>query len=974
MRPSLRPHSLGRSSFGVTMLETLIVSVIILIAIAGLYRYYASVSATEDAHRDSQNAVAMTNAIIKAYSPMANFTGLTNQSLISDGLVPSGMSSDGSTVIQNAFGGTVTVAGMAGATSGARRSFQMTYTDVPSAQCSGFVSQVSRLVAFTSVKVGNSELIAAGGAPLDRAALSTACSAGARNTVILTYTRQAQGTGTTLTECVVPPTDHQTLNCTPGYSGTTEQERTWACPSFYALPTTSGWVTTSNTCAIICVPDPSSPQTQTGPITSAGLPGCASGDLGSVVYQRTSACAGATGYPAWGAWTQKSNNCQSACIVPAPQEQALSCPTGMSGSDVQHKYATCPAVAPPYTAPVGTPSWGAWVDDGNTCACALPSPSSQLQWDPVLRTLSCGQGMTGNQTFQMQQKRAASCPSSTSGYTWSGWTDTGVTQGLDNSACQATCHPDPTEEWIDQSGSCASGYSGSTTWQELRTRTSVCVGTNPSPTNSNWVSTGQTRNNLSTCSPNGCNVPLNPSARTRSWSTGAASCSGLLPAGGMASGAFQIVSASSQGGTASGSASFQCVAGVVSTSPMAGATCIATTCSIPAGQKFSWKVGSETCDYTTTAPQTVNAGSNVTWHDTVSPTTGIASFGCTLGSTSIGTTPISGATCISAPTCTLPSPNPVVTQTPTSPGCTGGWVGTRSGYETYTKTYSCASGSLTSTTVDNGFTPTVNTCHAPSCGAQPAPASRTAYCAAGQYGYTTQSNAFVANAYPTCWQPGSWTPAGGPGCAACPTTGSVNSDVWQGGFASACPAGQAANGTANTNGATISHQMRTTKTTSYAACPAQTTTAPAGTTTTTGPTWTGATSGYSSSGCSSTCSNRLGQFPLATQTITTYGVCASGQTGTKTYSQLQVAAASCGGQSAYAVDPSYGAFVNSGPAVLVSNTCAISGCPLDGSVVPIDPITGLPVHPSGFGTPPAKDMLPLGRCCPPQCGGGGVGP
>lgn len=125
-----------------------------------------------------------------------------------------------------------------------------------------------------------------------------------------------------------------------------------------------------------------------------------------------------------------------------------------------------------------------------------------------------------------------------------------------------------------------------------------------------------------------------------SWTVGANTCSGTLPAtvnNGAISGAVNDSTAPT-----TGSSTFTCSNG--SLTQNAGASCAAPPANCPAGSPATWTVGANTC--TGTLAAAVNNGANsATVTDSTAPTTGSSSFTCNNGVLTQRT----GATCSAPP-------------------------------------------------------------------------------------------------------------------------------------------------------------------------------------------------------------------------------------------------------------------------------------------------------------------------------------
>lgn len=494
-----------RNSRGYGLMEALIVAVCIAVGIAAIYTFYQKVYATQEAHEESQNVAELTNRIMKAYGPMANFTGLSTSSVINEGVVPSSIGVSGGDIISS-FGGNVVITpqdidGIAGA------GFGITYHDVPKNQCSKLVASVNQLQRYRAITVAalgngndNGATIVAEHGRLNEQVMSAACNSSSRLNVTFVYQKTDNATAASeLDLCVAPSPENRTISCPSGYLGSISETRVATCDSPYGLPSWGAWTETSNTCNIVCMPDPTSPATESRPCPNPS-------HIGGVTVQRTSTCSGPTGLPVWSAWTEIANTCGAPCIVPSPELNTQTCPAGQIGIIRLRRVATCPD-------PVGIPLWGGWTEYENTCqdACVLPTPSTELgNWRPASE--ACPHGYSGNVSWEYEQERTATCPQATGSYIWSEWRATGRTRNRDESQCVSLCSPDsPLERWVPATGSCPAGHTGTITFEARETRTSICTRGATTPTTSTWQRSGEVRNEVNTCvAIPSCQLP-NPS-------------------------------------------------------------------------------------------------------------------------------------------------------------------------------------------------------------------------------------------------------------------------------------------------------------------------------------------------------------------------------------------------------------------------------------------------------------------------------
>ena len=638
LTPKLRQAGYG-------LIEAMIVAVCVAVGISAIYTFYQKVYATQEAHEESQNVAELTDRIMKAYGPMANFTGLSTTSIINEGVVPPSMGVSAGEIISS-FGGDIVVAsqtidGIAGA------GFRITYQDVPKEQCAKLAASVNQLNRYDSIIVSSAPsdgsdnstgTVVAEDGKMNEATLATACNASVSPDVSFVYRKSENATAATSLElCTVPPAESEVVACASGYAGSISRTRTATCESPYGLPIWGAWTETSNTCAIICKPAPTSPETRSKT--------CPTGQIGSITEKRVSSCPSYTGSPTWSSWTVIANTCATPCVAPSPETRTLSCASGYLGSITEKRVATCPD-------PVGTPQWGAWTETNNTCAeeCVLPSPSSQTVWRQTSE--ACPTGYSGNVYWDYEEKRVASCPQPTGSPVWSTYSPTGNTRNRDDSQCVSLCEPDsPLSRYVPVNVGCPTGYSGVHTYEAEETRTSVCTPGATSPTTSAWTKNGQKKNEVNTCAPLACDIAANTS---RTWSTAAGSCTNKT-ATSMTLQSGQSLTLTDSAAPLTGTAKYTCSLGVLSTSADAGATCVASSCLVPASKAFSWNISGTSCNGV--GPSTssyISVGSSVSVNDAAGPTVGQAEFLCSAGGV-LSTSASSGASCNVS--CTLPSPS-----------------------------------------------------------------------------------------------------------------------------------------------------------------------------------------------------------------------------------------------------------------------------------------------------------------------------
>lgn len=476
-----------KKNIGVSLLEVMIVvaaSVVLSLMVYGIYRVaFAAQKGLEESTAASQ----LTEAIVRSYDSLPNFTTLSTQQVIDDNILPKGFTSSGNTIYgpngaQIAIS-SETIQGTAG------RGFSLNYQNVNQKICTDLASGALPLQRFISVTVGSTEVAPNG--VVDEAKVATACAAAPTN-VKLVYERGGTGNIAALEQCVVPAPETREKSCAPGYMGKIIEKRTASCLGPYELPTWSDWVVDSDTCAIICVTDPSSPQTRN---TTA----CPTTHLGTIIEERVSSCPQQTGYPVWSDWTVKSNTCALKCVAPAPTVELdikrCTDKAGYTGNFSRTTTYNCPEATGAYDSVVGD-----WVDNcKKTCKAQIPLNNVTWRADG---SRPCGDGYKGNITFERAGTIEYTCQSDTSteAPAQGPWTPNGEIRNENSSACVALCKPETVlEQWVSATGQCQVGYIGGKSWEKRQTRTSVCQPGASTPTTSAWSDTGQTRNVVDNC-------------------------------------------------------------------------------------------------------------------------------------------------------------------------------------------------------------------------------------------------------------------------------------------------------------------------------------------------------------------------------------------------------------------------------------------------------------------------------------------
>jgi hypothetical protein len=638
---SLKRRTRG-SGFG--LVEAIIVAAAVAMAVAGVYKFYASVQAREQAHQESQNALKVTNNILRAYTAMPNFSDVSNARLVNENLIPGNMDISGPTsspTIGSIFGGEMIVSPVdldlgAGTVEGS--GLVLTYTNVPRRLCSQFVTNTAAGFNFRDVKVGNTSVLDTNRV-LDTSSVIEQCAAASESSVSFTLQRTQVSMALGSAACVVPSSspETQTTACPAGYTGEQVQVRTATCPPGASVPVWGGWSTTSNTCTQVCTPESSSPETRT---TTA----CPSGLYGSITERRVSTCAvgQTTGSPTWSAWTEVSNTCAAQCVVPADETRSPGCPSGQSGVFTERRSATCPQAA-------GNPVWGPWTTLTNTCSqtCVLPTPNPEVRW--VQNSGNCDTGFSGTKFWEVEQTRTASCPASTGSPTYTAWASTGATRNEDVSQCASLCRPDTQlERWVPKEESCGVGTSGSHTWEARETRTSYCPSNATNPTTSEWQATGEIRNEDNSCVAASCRLsggtPFSWKQAGNTYEcTGQVTSDMIIESGHMVTiqGSAQI-QASGYNFRASGQVQFMCSAGALSQQPIAP-TCAPAACNVSSTTQATWTAApnDQSCSATystgmggTSGMFSVPVGNTFTVRDTTTPILGSLTLQCVQSSAS----------------------------------------------------------------------------------------------------------------------------------------------------------------------------------------------------------------------------------------------------------------------------------------------------------------------------------------------------
>lgn len=138
----VHPAITARKQSGIAMLEVMIASILILIAVAGAFVLFQMTSTTNQIADAREELGSIRANVSRLFSQQSSFDGISNSIAAKAGLVPARMiiDADAGTIV-NTFGGDVTIvpddgngAGI-GQTRGANSHYSITYTQVPQEAC-----------------------------------------------------------------------------------------------------------------------------------------------------------------------------------------------------------------------------------------------------------------------------------------------------------------------------------------------------------------------------------------------------------------------------------------------------------------------------------------------------------------------------------------------------------------------------------------------------------------------------------------------------------------------------------------------------------------------------------------------------------------------------------------------------------------------------------------------------------------------
>ena len=529
---------------GVSLIEMMLAITVLLGAALGVYVIAARAQVNASIQREQKQLDAVVEVVQGQFMAAADFTGLTTDQVIRSGRLDI-RSTDGA--LASGFGSPATV--RPSTTIDANDSFDVVYEELTTAQCVRLVPAL--YLKSSDVLVGSPQesvqqtVGAETGRLVDEDILLDACAQPEfeRGDGVVafrffhprnTHSTPAAGMGCTCAD----QQEDQLIGCPAGQAGSIQQRRngtctggTPACPSLEW----SAWATTNDTCAPVVTP-PAPPPVVTPPSQTCfpsaitRLVPCTAPMTGQITEQMTTTCATPTSVPVVGAWTVIASSCTAptttaATCTPSTETRHQVCPGGQGGNITEQRSSTCPGAT-------GAPVWGGWVETSRTCTasciasgtCCVPQPDQTRT-----RRDDCPAGTFGGPVFT-DEERSSYCANATAAVAWVAW------YAVNTSGSCTTCPGSSTEtrhQWESVTEACASGFSGSVSYQreQVSTRSvsyNCPTGTTslPAPTRgawSAWSNTGATLNYSNTCAAN-CVVPA-PESR---WLTSTSSC----PSGG----------------------------------------------------------------------------------------------------------------------------------------------------------------------------------------------------------------------------------------------------------------------------------------------------------------------------------------------------------------------------------------------------------------------------------------------------------
>ena len=502
---------------GFSLLESLLVLLIAVLASIGLYQVFSPSSTQAAIKQEQKHMESLVDGVFNAYTTSNNFSSISTQTVA--GLLNVPLSQDGQS-LKTALN-TVSATVRPSTTISANDSFDVVYSGPTSKECIGLVKAISPLS--NGVFIGsNATIQETDGKISNETDISTFCNQSSMSTVTFRFVGQKNNfTSTSMNSCVCAPTSEtQNIACPTGSSGTITQRRTGlctggtpACPSL----AWSSWSTILNTCAVdgstvtptgpaVVVP----PQTCIPSVETQTL-ACPVGQVGGILQQRSRSCPSNT----WSSWVQVSSSCQvdttrNTC-TPRTVQSSRACPSGQGGQETVEQTSVCDTN--------GNETWGPVKLIGSTCTASCVSTGTCCVVGSRTRTENrlCGNGSYGN--LFVQQKQSSTCATATATPVWpSTWIDVQTTGTC--TTCPAPVTESQTQD-VPAVAVCPTGQTGSHTWtsRQVRTRTmsyNCPNGTTalPSPTYSSWSSWTETSRLNET---NTCAVVAPPSCKKGKW-------------------------------------------------------------------------------------------------------------------------------------------------------------------------------------------------------------------------------------------------------------------------------------------------------------------------------------------------------------------------------------------------------------------------------------------------------------------------
>ena len=494
-----------RKNKGFSLLEKILVLVIAIGVAVGVYKIFRPSDVQAAVHQEQQNVGRLVDGIMGAYSTASNFStlstqtaaGVLNLSLQQNNTINSGMKTDLS--IRPATSATP------------NDSFDITYAALSSEQCVKLIPALADRSSAVFVGSSGTSLQNARGDITNENLLAAQCNSAPTTSVTFRFRGEKHTfSANQLESCMcAPQSENQTLTCPSGTTGSITQRRTGVCtggtPACPSLQWSS-WTTTSNTCGANAQPVPPATPVAPGnlcvPLTEYRSASCASGEVGSILQQRSRSCATNT----WSAWTEISRSCQAvstpSTCQPATEPRTSPCPAGQGGQILEERTGSCAAN--------GNRTWSDWKTISNSCTATCATNGSCCQVSrrpPQVQVQQCAIGSWGSVSITLQQ--SSRCPSPTGPAVWdaSGWKELSRSGGC--SACPANSVTQSTR-WVERAGSCPAGQTGSLVYnieqvQDIDT-TYLCNSQagmdNANPIvnqRNNWRDTGNTSLRTNTC-------------------------------------------------------------------------------------------------------------------------------------------------------------------------------------------------------------------------------------------------------------------------------------------------------------------------------------------------------------------------------------------------------------------------------------------------------------------------------------------